>query len=150
MARASLTPMSEPVRVLFLCTHNSARSQMAEAFLNELGAGRFRAFSAGTEARGLHPLSIQAMAEVGIDISLQESKTLAAFSGEQFDVLVTVCDEANEACPYFPNARERRHWSFPDPSATVGGDDARFAAFVEVRDAIRDRIERELLAVPSG
>jgi arsenate reductase len=133
--------------VLFLCTHNSARSQMAEAFLNELGAGRFEALSAGTEARGLHPLAVQAMAEVGIDISLQESKTLERFEGEQFDLLITVCDEANEACPYFPNARERRHWSFPDPSAAVGGDAARFAAFTRVRDAIRDRIERELLAV---
>ena len=144
--------MPEPMRVLFLCTHNSARSQMAEAFLNHLGEGRFRAFSAGTEARGLHPLSIQAMAEVGIDISLQESKTLDHFEGEQFDILITVCDEANEACPYFANARERYHWSFPDPSAAVGDDDARFAAFVDVRDAIRDRIERELLAArePSG
>ena len=137
--------MPDVTRVLFLCTHNSARSQMAEAFLNELGEGRFRAFSAGTEARGLHPLSVQAMAEVGIDISLQESKTLERFAGEQFDLMITVCDEANEACPYFPNARERRNWSFPDPSATVGDDAARFAAFVAVRDAIRDRIERELL-----
>lgn len=139
--------MPDVIRVLFLCTHNSARSQMAEAFLNELGEGRFQAFSAGTEARGLHPLSVQAMAEVGIDISLQESKTLERFADEQFDLLVTVCDEANEACPYFANARERRHWSFPDPSAVVGDDAARFAAFVAVRDAIRDRIVRELVAV---
>lgn len=138
--------MTEARRVLFLCTHNSARSQMAEAFLSELGQGRFAAFSAGTEARGLHPLSIQAMAEAGIDISLQESKTIDAYADQQFDLLVTVCDEANEACPYFPNARERRHWSFPDPSAATGDDDARFAAFAEVRDAIRDRIERELIS----
>ena len=138
--------MTDPVRVLFLCTHNSARSQMAEAFLNELGGGRFQAFSAGTEARGLHPLSIQAMAEEGIDISLQESKTVEHFADDEFDLLITVCDEANEACPYFPNARERRHWSFPDPSAAFGDDDARFAAFTDVRDAIRERIESELLA----
>src|SRR5438034_11061024 len=104
--------MTEPRRVLFLCTHNSARSQMAEAFLSELGEGRFEAFSAGTEARGLHPLSIQAMAEAGIDISLQQSKTVDAFADKQFDLLITVCDEANEACPYFPNAVERWHWSF--------------------------------------
>jgi len=122
---------------------------MAEAFLNELGDGRFKAFSAGTRARGLHPFSIQAMAEVGIDISLQESKTLDRFVNESFDLVITVCDEANEACPYFPNARERRHWSFPDPSL-VPGDDARFAAFVAVRDAIRERIERELVAVRAG
>ena len=137
-------------RVLFLCTHNSARSQMAEAFLNELGAERFEAFSAGTQARGLHPLAIQAMAEAGIDISLQQSKTLDTFGDQRFDLLVTVCDEANEACPYFANARERRHWSFPDPSAVAGDDATRFAAFVGVRDAIRERIERELLAVPTS
>jgi arsenate reductase (thioredoxin) len=122
---------------------------MAEAFLNTLGDGRFKAFSAGTRARGLHPFSIQAMAEVGIDISLQQSKTMDEFVDQPFDLVITVCDEANEACPYFANARERRHWSFPDPSA-VAGDDARFAAFVAVRDAIRERIERELLAVRAG
>ena len=142
--------MSDAIRVLFLCTHNSARSQMAEALLNKLGEGRFQAFSAGTEARGLHPLSIQAMAEMGIDISLQESKTLERFTGEHFDLLITVCDEANEACPYFPNASQRRHWSFPDPSRAAGDEDAQFAAFVAVRDAIRDRIEQELLEVRAG
>jgi arsenate reductase (thioredoxin) len=137
--------MADPIRVLFLCTHNSARSQMAEGFLNERGKGRFTAFSAGTEARGLNPLAVQAMAEEGIDISLQESKTLDRYVNDSFDLLITVCDEANEACPYFANAKERRHWSFPDPSA-VGGDDAsRFGAFRVVRDAIRERIERELL-----
>jgi len=149
MFRASPMLMSDPLRVLFVCTHNSARSQMAEAFLNELGEGRFKAFSAGIRARGLHPFSIQAMAEVGIDISLQQSKTLDTFDDQAFDLVITVCDEANEACPYFANAREQRHWSFPDPSA-VAGDEARYAAFVVVRDAIRDRIEREILAVPAG
>jgi arsenate reductase len=116
-------------RVLFLCTHNSARSQMAEAFLRELGAGRFEVESAGTEARGLNPLAVQAMAELGIDISLQESKTLDRYVDQ----------------PYFPNAKERRHWSFPDPSAVRGDDVTRFAAFRVVRDAIRERIDRELL-----
>lgn len=142
--------MSDAIRVLFLCTHNSARSQMAEALLNRLGEGRFQAFSAGTEARGLHPLAIQAMAEMGIDISLQESKTLEHFGGEHFDLLITVCDEANEACPYFANASQRRHWSFPDPSAVGGDADAQFAAFAAVRDAIRHRVEQELLEVRSG
>jgi arsenate reductase len=123
---------------------------MAEAFLNHLGRGRFQAFSAGTEARGLHPLSVQAMAEEGIDISLQESKTVDRFVAEPFDFVITVCDEANEACPYFANARERRHWSFPDPSAVRGDDAIQFGAFVAVRDAIRERIERELLAVRAG
>jgi arsenate reductase len=89
------------------------------------------------------------MAEIGIDISLQQSKTMDEFVEQPFDLVITVCDEANEACPYFANARERRHWSFPDPSA-VPGDDARYAAFTEVRDAIRGRIENELLAVPTA
>ena len=139
-----------PRRVLFLCTHNSARSQMAEGFLRELGAGRFDVASAGTEARGLNPLAVQAMAEEGIDISLQESKTLDRYTSEPFDLVITVCDEANEACPYFPNAKERRQWSFPDPSAVQGDDETRFAAFRVVRDAVRERIERELLAVRAG
>jgi arsenate reductase len=137
-------------RVLFLCTHNSARSQMAEGFLRALGAGRFDVASAGTEARGLNPLAVQAMAEEGIDISLQESKTLERYLREPFDLVITVCDEANEACPYFPNAKERRHWSFPDPSAVQGDDETRFTAFRVVRDAVRERIERELLAVRAG
>jgi arsenate reductase len=139
-----------PRRVLFLCTHNSARSQMAEGFLRALGTDRFVVASAGTEARGLNPLAVQAMAEEGIDISLQESKTLERYLREPFDLVITVCDEANEACPYFPNAKERRHWSFPDPSAVQGDDETRFAAFRVVRDAVRERIERELLAVRAG
>lgn len=132
-------------RVLFLCTHNSARSQMAEGLLRELGVDRFDVVSAGTEARGLDPLAVQAMAEYGIDISLQESKTLDQFVEQPFDLVITVCDEANESCPYFPNAKERLHWSFPDPSAVTGDDVTRFAAFRAVRDAIRERIERELI-----
>ena len=139
-----------PLRVLFLCTHNSARSQMAEGFLRDLGGDRFDVASAGTEARALNPLAVQAMAEEGIDISLQESKTLDRYTSEPFDLVITVCDEANEACPYFPNAKERRHWSFPDPSAVQGDDERRFAAFRVVRDAVRERIERELLAVRAG
>jgi arsenate reductase len=118
---------------------------MAEGYLRALGSGRFEAVSAGTRARGLHPLAVQAMAEEGIDISLQESKSLAQFVNDAFDVVVTVCDDANESCPYFANAKERRHWSFPDPSAALGDDETRFAAFREVRDAIRERIEQELL-----
>ena len=137
--------MSQPTRVLFVCTHNSARSQMAEGFLNALGGGRYAAESAGTEARGIHPLAIQAMAEEGIDVAMHESKTIDRFLGQPFDLVITVCDDAAEACPIFPNARERRHWSFPDPSSVQGSDERRFAAFTRVRDAIRARIERELL-----
>jgi arsenate reductase len=137
-------------RVLFLCTHNSARSQMAEGFLRALGGDRFEVASAGTEARGLNPLAVQAMAEVGIDISLQESKTLERYQNEAFDLVITVCDAANESCPYFANAKERRHWSFPDPSAVGGDDETQFAAFRDVRDAVHERIERELLEVRTG
>jgi arsenate reductase len=138
--------MNGPQRVLFVCTHNSARSQMAEGFLNALGGGCFAAESAGTEARGIHPLAIQAMAEEGIDIAFHESKTIDRFLGEDFDLVITVCDDAAEACPVFPSARARQHWSFPDPSVATGTDEKRFAAFVAVRDAIRRRIEEELLS----
>ncbi len=132
-------------RVLFVCTHNSARSQMAEGLLRAYGGGRFDVASAGTDARGVHPFAIQAMAEVGIDIGAHESKTIDRYLDEPFDLVITVCDDAAETCPVFPNAAERRHWSFPDPSAALGDEETRFAAFAEVRDAIRERIEAELL-----
>ena len=135
-------------RVLFVCTHNSARSQMAEGFLATLGSGRYQAESAGIEARGVNPLAIQAMAEIGIDIAVQESKTIDRFIDQEFDVVITVCDDAAEACPVFPNARRRLHWSFPDPSRAQGTDDQMFAEFERVRDDIRARIERELLGAP--
>jgi arsenate reductase len=138
--------MKEPRRrVLFVCTHNSARSQMAEGFLRAYGGDRFEAASAGTETRGVHPFAIQAMAEVGIDIGAHESKTIDRYLAEPFDVVITVCDDAAETCPVFPNAAERRHWSFPDPSAVVGDEETQFAVYAEVRDAIRERIEAELL-----
>jgi arsenate reductase len=132
-------------RVLFLCTHNSARSQMAEGLLRHLSGGRVVAFSAGTEATRVRPLAIRAMAEAGIDISAQESKTLQRYLGEPFDAVITVCDDANEACPLFPGARERLHWSFPDPSRATGTEAAQLAVYRATRDAIRERIERELL-----
>jgi arsenate reductase len=141
--------MSRAKRVLFLCTHNSARSQMAEGFLRALGGDRFDVESAGTEATGVNPLAIQAMAEEGIDITTHESKTLDRFVDQPFDLVITVCDAAAEACPVFPNARERRHWSFPDPSKARGTDEERFAVFARVRDSIRERIKGELLPVQS-
>ena len=132
-------------RVLFLCTHNSARSQMAEGLLRHDGRGRFEVESAGTEATRVHPLAIRAMAELGIDISRQTSKTLESFLEEPFDVVVTVCDRANESCPVFRGAKSRLHWSFEDPSAAVGDEERRLAVFRRVRDQIRARI-RELTA----
>jgi arsenate reductase (thioredoxin) len=132
-------------RVLFLCTHNSARSQMAEGLLRALGGDRFEAFSAGTEATHVRPLAIRAMAELGIDISHQESKVLDRFLNERFDAVITVCDQANEACPVFFGARERLHWSFPDPSKAEGSEEQQLAVYRQVRDAIYERIEHELL-----
>ena len=137
--------MSEKSRVLFLCTHNSARSQMAEGLLRHLAGDRFEAMSAGTEATHVRPLAIRAMEEVGIDISGQESKTLDRYLGEPFDYVITVCDDANEACPFFPGARERLHWSFEDPSKAEGSEENRLAVFRSVRDRIRDRVQAELL-----
>lgn len=132
-------------RVLFLCTHNSARSQMAEGLLRDAAGERFEAFSAGTEATRVRPEAISVMAEVGVDISDQESKTLERYLGEHFDYVITVCDDANEACPVFPGARARLHWSFPDPSRAGGEAEERLAVFREVRDEIRARIEGELV-----
>jgi arsenate reductase (thioredoxin) len=106
-------------RVLFICTHNSARSQMAEGLLRYIGNDRFEVFSAGTEATFVRPMAIQVMAELGIDISHQQSKTLDRYLGEPFDDVITVCDTAAEACPVFPGAVRRRHWSFEDPSASL-------------------------------
>lgn len=133
-------------RVLFLCTHNSARSQMAEGLLRGLAGDRFEAFSAGTEATRVRPLAIRVMAEMGIDIAAQESKTLDRYLGQRFDAVITVCDQANEACPVFPGARTRLHWSFPDPSRATGTEEEQLTAYRAVRDAIRRRITQELLA----
>ena len=132
-------------RVLFLCTHNSARSQMAEGMLRTYGAGRFEAFSAGTEATHVRPLAIRAMAELGIDISAQESKTLDRYFNQPFDAVITVCDQANETCPVFFGARKRLHWSFPDPGKAQGTEEQQLGVYRQVRDAIRERIEHELL-----
>ena len=132
-------------RVLFLCTHNSARSQMAEGMLRAYGGRGFEAFSAGTEATHVRPLAVRAMAELGIDISAQESKTLDRYVSQPFDAVITVCDQANEACPVFFGARKRLHWSFPDPSKAQGTDEQQLGVYRQVRDAIRERIEHELL-----
>ena len=139
--------MSAPARrrILFLCTHNSARSQIAEGLLRHLAGDRFDAFSAGTEATCVRPLAFQAMVELGIDISGQESKTLDRYLGEPFDAVITVCDQTNEACPVFFGAKERLHWSFPDPSHATGTEDEQLAVYRSVRDAIRDRIVDGLL-----
>ena len=132
-------------KVLFLCTHNSARSQMAEGLLRHMAGDRFEAFSAGTEQTRVRPEAIGAMREVGVDISGQESETLARYLEQSFDYVITVCDEANEACPVFPGAKVRLHWSFPDPSRAGGSEEERLAAFRSVRDRIGDRLQAGLV-----
>jgi arsenate reductase len=133
------------MRVLFLCTHNSSRSQMAEGLLRARGGASYAAFSAGTHPRAVHPLAIKAMAEFGIDISERAgycAKSLTAFTDQPpMDLVVTVCDDAAEECPYFPGARRQEHWSFPDPSAATGSEGERLAAFRAVRDALTQRID---------
>lgn len=128
------------MRVLFLCTHNSARSQMAEGILRHFAEEDIEVASAGTEARGVHPLAIAVMAEIGIDISRAESKTLDRFLDQRWDYVITVCDDANESCPVFPRARRSMHWSFSDPSAVEGSEDERRAVFRHVCDAILERL----------
>lgn len=139
------TAEDHPRRVLFLCTHNSARSQMAEGLLRHLAGGRFDAYSAGTEATRVRLDAVAVMAELGVDISDQESETLDRYLGEPFDYVITVCDDANETCPVFPGAENRLHWSFEDPSRAGGGEEERLAVYRRVRDEIRARIEGELL-----
>jgi arsenate reductase len=126
--------------VLVLCTHNSARSQMAEGLLRALAPERFDVASAGTEATRVHPLAIRVMSELGIDLSGHSSKTLDRFLAEPWDYVITVCDSANERCPIFPGRATRLHWSFEDPSAAVGTEDDRVAVFRRVRDAIAARL----------
>ncbi len=134
-----------PMRVLFLCTHNSSRSQMTEGLLRVRGGSQYQVFSAGTHPRAVHPLAVKAMAELGIDISEQaghRAKGIEEFGDEPpMDLVVTVCDEAAEECPYFPRARRKAHWGFPDPSAATGTEEERLEVFCRVRDAIAARIE---------
>jgi arsenate reductase len=131
--------------VLFLCVHNSARSQMAEGMLRAWAGDRFEAFSAGNEATEVRPLASRAMAEIGIDISGQRSKNVAEFTGRTFDSAITVCDDAKEACPYFPGAKQQLHWRFDDPAAADGSESEQLAVFRRVRDEIEERV-REFAA----
>lgn len=124
----------DPLRVLFLCTHNSARSQMAEGLLRAAGGDRYDALSAGTVATTVRPEAIAAMDEIGIDIRGQHSKTLERFAAREIDWLITVCDQAREACPVLPGVRNQRHWSIEDPAGRG------IEAFRAARDELRTRI----------
>lgn len=141
-----LTQEGTRVRVLFLCTHNSARSQMAEGILRHMAGDKVEVASAGTEVTRVHPLAARTMEGRGIDISGQRSKHLDEFLDQPFDYVITVCDRASETCPVFPGAPERIHWSIPDPSSVEGDDKTREAAFQRAADELLTRI-RYLLSL---
>jgi arsenate reductase len=127
--------MDKPIRILFLCTGNSCRSQMAEGWANHLGAGRVEAHSAGVSPTGVLPATVEVMAEAGVDISLQYSKAADIFVGEEFDYIITLCDNARENCPYFPGEAKRLHWPIDDP---FGLD---LDAYRRARDDIKRRLD---------
>jgi len=128
-------------KVLFLCTGNSCRSQMAEGWLKALGGDRFEVYSAGIVAHGKNPRAIEVMREAGVDISGQQSKALTPEMLEGLDLLVTVCGHADETCPAVPAACEKQHWPFDDPAKATGSEEEIMAEFARVRDQIRQRIE---------
>ena len=130
----------EPVRVLFLCTHNSARSQLAEAILRVNGRGRVAVFSAGTEPAQVHPLAIRAAATMNLDLSPHYSKHVDEFAGQPFDYVITVCDRAREVCPVFPEQPQQIHWSFPDPAAVAGPEAEQFQAFLQTARELSTRM----------
>ena len=135
--------MNQPKRVLILCTGNSARSQMAEGILRKDGGEKYEVLSAGVNPSFVRPEAILVMNEIGIDISGARSKSVEEFAGQEFDYVITVCDNAREACPVFPGKTTRIHQSFEDPPAPgVGGDEERISIFRRVRDEIREWLGR--------
>jgi arsenate reductase len=142
----------EKQRVLFLCTGNSARSQMAEAFLRKYGAERFEAHSAGLEPKAINPFTIRVMREAGIDISEQRSKGVEVYLGKVlFQYLITLCEDAEKNCPtVWPGVNQRLHWSFEDPAKFEGSEDQKLAEFRRVRDLIEQKITGWLKTQPDG
>ncbi len=130
----------EPIRVLFVCTGNSARSVMAEALLRHHGRDAFEVHSAGTEPKGINPLTLRVLAAAGIDASFARSKSVDEFLGRSFDYVVTVCDQARQSCPVFPGVHESLHWGYEDPAAAQGTDDERLAVFRKVFIQIGERV----------
>jgi protein-tyrosine-phosphatase/DNA-binding transcriptional ArsR family regulator len=137
----------QPVRVLFLCTHNSARSQMAEGILRTHSKGQVQVFSAGTEPADVHPLAIEVMRQMGIDLRTHRSKSLEEFTGQDFDYIITVCDRAREACPVFPGDPVQIHWSFLDPAVVAGSEKERYQAFLDTAVQLNTRITYLLLMI---
>ena len=141
--------MQDRKRVLILCTGNSARSQMAEGLLRHMAGDQFDVVSAGVAPTHVRSEAIEVMHEVGIDISTHRSKSVDEFTGQRFDYVITVCDNANEQCPVFPGNTKRIHWSFDDPAATDGDDHARLAVFRRVRDEISERLQHFVVSKKS-
>lgn len=139
--------VAAPARVLFLCTHNSARSQMAEALLRQMGSKRVEVLSAGSEPTNIHPLAIKVMSGRGIDLSTHRSKHLEEFSGQSFDYVISVCDKVREVCPIFPGNPEHIHWSFPDPVAIEGNKQTQERGFEETARGLTTRIQYLLLMI---
>lgn len=135
-------------RVMFLCTGNSARSQIAEGYLRHLAGERFEVVSAGTEPSVVNPLAVEVMREVGIDLSGHHSKAVGEFLGQPFGYLITVCDNAREKCPIFPGAVRRLHWPLVDPAAVEGSEELRRAAFRRTRDEVAERVRKFLAETP--
>jgi arsenate reductase len=133
--------MSDRKRVLILCTGNSARSQMAEGLLRHMAGDNYEVASAGVAPSHLRPEAIKVMGELGIDISGHRSKSVDEFLGQEFDYVITVCDNANEQCPVFPGKTRRIHWSFEDPAAASGDEPTPLAVFRRVRDEIKQRLQ---------
>lgn len=133
--------MKKKLRVIFICTHNSARSQMAEGLLRHLASERYEVFSAGTQATRVNPLAIKAMAEKSIDISHHTSDHVDKYMDMEFDYVITVCDNANESCPYFPTNKTKWHWSFEDPSAATGTEEEKLVKFREVLEQIEKKLK---------
>ncbi len=128
-------------RVLFLCTGNSCRSQMAEGILRNIAGDTFEVFSAGTKPSTVNPLAIKAMSEIGIDISSHRSKSVDEFEDDFFDFVITVCDRAKESCPIYPQDVQRIHWSFDDPAEAEGSEEERMKVFRRVRGEIARRLQ---------
>ena len=139
---ASRASGERPIRVLFVCTGNSARSVMAEALLRHHGGDRFEVYSAGTIPKGINPLTLRVLADAGIDASGARSKSVDEFLGQSFDYVVTVCDQARQVCPVFPGVHESLHWGYEDPAEASGSEEERLAVFRRVFIQIGERVRQ--------
>lgn len=142
MTAAGASSGERPIRVLFVCTGNSARSVMAEALLRHHGGDRFDVYSAGTIPKGINPLTLRVLADAGIDASRTRSKSVDEFLGQSFDYVVTVCDQARQVCPVFPGVHESLHWGYEDPAEATGTEEERLAVFRRVFIQIGERVRQ--------